>query len=70
MDDNKVVVGFGILWNPKEVSLYNFSATQHSLSAAFHILGTNIWGFITNVYGPHREEHKMQFLDSLRMITI
>ena len=66
---NKAARGIGILWYTKWVSLYNFSATQHSLSAAFHILGTDIQGFITNVYGPPRVEHKMKFLGSLRMIN-
>ena len=69
VDANKVVGGIGILWNPKEVSLFNFSATQHFLCAAFHILGTCIWGFMTNVYGLPRAEQKIQFLDSLRMIN-
>ena len=69
MDAKKAAGGIGILWNPREVSLPDFSATQHSLSAAFHILGTSIRGFMTNVYGPPREEQKMQFLDSLRMIN-
>ena len=69
VDANKVVGGIGILWNPKEVSLFNFSATQHFLYAAFHILGTCIWGFMTNVYGLPRAEQKIQFLDSLRMIN-
>ena len=59
----------GILWNLKEVFLYNFSKTQYSLSASFHIIGTDIRGFLTNVYGPPRAEQKVHFLDSLRMIN-
>ena len=69
VDVNKAVGGIGILCNPEEVSLYNFYATQHSLSTTFHILGTAIRGFITNVHGPPMAEQKMQFLDSLRMIN-
>ena len=69
VDAKKADGGIGILWNPKEVFLYNFSATQYSLAAVFHILGTGIRGFMTNVYGPLREKQKMQFLDSLRMIN-
>ena len=69
VDANKAAGSIGIRWNPKEVSLYNFSITQYSLSAAFHILGTDIRGFLTNVYGAPRAEQKMQFIDSLRMIN-
>ena len=61
MDVIKAAGRIGILWNPREVHLYNFAATQHSLSAAFHIIGTKIKGFITNVYGPPRAEQKVQF---------
>ena len=64
----KTVGGIGILWNPREVHLYNVAATQYSLSAAFHIIGMNIRGFLTNVYGPPRVKQKVQFLDSLGML--
>ena len=60
--------GIGILWNPRDVSLFEFYATHHSLSKKFHILGTSTRGFITNVYGPPRADHKRQFLDSLGML--
>ena len=56
VDAKKVAGGIGILWNPREVSLSDFSASRHSLSAAFHILGTSIRGFMTNVDGPPRAE--------------
>ena len=56
VDAKKVAGGIGFLWNPKEVFLYNFSRTQYSLSVSFHILGTGIRGFMTNVYCPPREE--------------
>ena len=68
VDAKGVARGIGILWNPREVSLFEFSATQLSLSAAFHILGTSTRGFITNVYDPPQVEHKVKFLDSLEML--
>jgi len=49
----------GILWNPWEVNFSGFVATPFSHSVEFHILGTRIKGFMTNVYGPPREEHKL-----------
>ena len=48
--------GLRILWNPWEVNLSGFIATSFSLSVDFHILGTRIKGFLTNVYGPPRVE--------------
>ena len=61
--------GMGILWNPWDVNFSSFVATPFSHSAEFHILGTRIKGFMTNVYGPPREEHKLSFLDSLSVIN-
>ena len=58
----------GILWIPREVNLSGFVATPFSLSIDFHILGTRIRGFFTNIYGPPREEQKLSFLDSLTFI--
>ena len=51
--------GLGILWNPHVVLLSGFLATTCTLSAEFHILGTRIRGFISNVYGPLREDQKL-----------
>ena len=48
--------GLAILWNPWVVLLSGFLATTCTLSAEFHILGTRIRGFISNVYGPPRDE--------------
>ena len=44
--------GLGILWNPRVVTLSGSLATNCTISADFHILGTRIRGFISNVYGP------------------
>ena len=60
--------GIGILWNPWEVNLSGFIATPFSLSADFHILGTKIKGFMTNVYGPSSAEQKLSFLDLFSVI--
>jgi len=58
--------GLGILWNPKAVRLEEFRATHFHLSASFHILGTNIRGTVTNIYGPSTTLNKPSFLDSLQ----
>ena len=59
------VGGLGILWNSPVVLLSGFLATTCTLSAEFHILGTRIRGFISNVYGPLRVDQKLEFLESL-----
>ena len=48
----------GILWNPIEVVVFEFTTTQFSLSATFQNLGTSTRGFMTNVYGPPGAEQK------------
>ena len=52
IDARGVVGGLGILWNPRVVSLSGFLTTNCTISVEFHILGTRIRGFISNVYGP------------------
>ena len=68
IDSRGVVGGFGILWNPREVNLSGFLETPFTLSAYFHVLGTRIKGFISNVYGTSRAEQKMVFVDSISKI--
>ena len=47
------VGGLGILWDPSRVTLSIFIAIRSSLSTEFQVVGTNIKGILTNVYGPH-----------------
>ena len=54
VDAKREARGIKILWNPREVSLSEFSVNQHSLSMPFHILGTSTRGFMTNMYDPPR----------------
>ena len=65
-----MIWGIGILWNPREVALSEFTAMDFSLLVAFQILGTSTRGFMTNVYGPPRAEQKVKFLESLGMLKL
>ena len=65
MDIVCIVGGLGIIWNPQEVSLHNFVASDFTLSAKFYIIGTRISGLITNIYGPFALARKIEFLNSL-----
>ena len=47
------------------VTLLGFLATNCTISADFHILGTRIRGFISNVYGPLKVVQKQAFIESL-----
>jgi len=47
------------------VALENFLASEFSLSAEFHIIGTKVRGVITNVYGPYMASRKHEFFESL-----
>ena len=55
----------GILWNPQIVTLSGFLTTTFSILAEFHILGTCIRGFISNVYGPSKANQKQAFIESI-----
>ena len=48
--------------------LSGFLATPFTLSIEFHIVGTRIRGFISNLYGPPRAEQKTAFLDLISYI--
>ena len=69
IDSKGVAGGLGILRNPREVNLSILLATSFSLSEDFHILGTRVKGFMTNVYGPLKAEQKFLFLDSFSIIN-
>ena len=48
--------------------LSGFLATPFTLSIDFHIIGTRIRGFISNLYGPLRDDQKTTFLDLISNI--
>ena len=65
IDARGVVGGEGIQWNPQIVTLLGFLTTTFSILAEFHILGTRIRGFISNVYGPSKVDQKQAFIESI-----
>ena len=64
-DVKGVVGGFTLLWNPNLVSISNLCTTSFSISGRFHILGSDIKGVVTNVYGPFQPSKKYSFLSNL-----
>jgi len=44
--------GLAILWDARKIQLNNIHANKNFIQAIFHLLGTNIYGHLTNVYFP------------------
>jgi hypothetical protein len=44
--------GLAIMWNPQEVSIFYSEATSHIFFVPFQLVGTNVGGIMSNVYGP------------------
>lgn len=65
IDANGTSGGIAITWNPNLLNLDNFTSTPHSLSTSFHILGTDLSGFVMNVYGPQSPSLKRILLDHI-----
>eukprot|EP00253_Pinus_taeda_P016325 PITA_16325 len=61
--------GLAIAWNPKVLTLQDFHATHFFIQASFHLIGTNIHGFLTNVYFPQVLHKKLALLDTLTVIN-
>jgi hypothetical protein len=54
-----------ITWNPSKIILNDFTTTRNSISTSFHLIGTDVHGFITNVYGPQTSDQKINLLNFL-----
>jgi hypothetical protein len=54
-----------IAWN-SEITLNDFMSTVNTLFSSFHILGTNIRGYLMNVYGPQIPDQKIRMIEYLK----
>lgn len=61
--------GLAIVWNTQAVTLTDFHASHHLIQAAFHILGTNIHGNLSNVYFPQDTGSKIALLDNIAALS-
>ena len=68
IDSNGSTEGLGIVWKTLEVILYGFFATRFSISNEFHVLGMNIGGILSNIYGHFSISPKQYFLESLKRL--
>lgn len=69
MDANGASGGLAILWDSRAMELTNFHAHRNFLQANFHILGTNQYGLLTNVYFPQETQRKEEILNSLSALN-
>jgi hypothetical protein len=61
--------GLALLWNPDTILLDNFFTSKWTITASFHLIGSNKQGYITNVYGPPRPGDKETFLQHMEWIA-
>jgi len=62
--------GLAIAWNTQALTLSDFHASHHLIQAAFHILGTNIHGNLSNVYFPQEAGNKIALLNTIEALNI
>eukprot|EP00253_Pinus_taeda_P027218 PITA_27218 len=61
--------GLAIAWNTQAIFLTDFHASHHLIQAAFHILGTNIHGNLSNVYFPQDAGSKKALLNTIEALS-
>lgn len=61
--------GLTVLWDAHSISLNDIHANKNFIQATFHIIGTNTYGHLTDVYFPKETMHKIETLDILLVIN-
>eukprot|EP00253_Pinus_taeda_P016454 PITA_16454 len=62
--------GLAILWDAGKIQLQNIHANKHFIQEIFHLLGTNIYGHITNVYFPQESQQKAEILETISHLNL
>eukprot|EP00253_Pinus_taeda_P028248 PITA_28248 len=62
--------GLAILWDARKIQLNNIHANKNFIQDVFHLLGTNIYGHLTNVYFPQETQQKEAILKSIEQLNI
>jgi len=65
IDDKGTAGGLAMLWNPSIVLLDGLFTSKWTITASFHLIGSNKLGYITNKYGPTKPGNKEFFLNHL-----
>lgn len=61
--------GLAVLWDARMIQLTNIHANKNFIQVLFHLLGTNIYGHITNLYFPQEIQHKADILNALTQLN-
>eukprot|EP00253_Pinus_taeda_P033177 PITA_33177 len=61
--------GLAIAWNSQTLTLSDFHASHCLIQAAFHIVGTNIHGNLSNSYFPQEAREKIALLHTLEALN-
>eukprot|EP00253_Pinus_taeda_P030389 PITA_30389 len=61
--------GLAIAWNTQAIALSDLHASHYFIQAAFHMIGTNIHGHLTNVYFPQDSGSKVALLNTLEALN-
>ena len=61
--------GLAIAWNTQALTLSDSHASHHLIQAAFHILGTNIHGNLSNVYFLQEVGNKIALLNTIEALN-
>jgi len=61
--------GLAIVWNSQALALSDFHASHNLIQAAFHIVGTNIHGNLSNVYFPQEAREKIALIHTLEALN-
>lgn len=69
MDSIGALGGLAIAWNAQAIVLICFHANHHITQANFHLIGTNVYAHLTNVYFPQAIDDKITTLDTLSLLN-
>jgi hypothetical protein len=58
-------VGLAIAWDPSIITLNAFTTTRNSISSSYHLIGMDMHGFITFLYGHQSVNQKTNLLNFL-----
>lgn len=62
--------GLAIAWNSQKIALTDLHASHNLIQVAFHIIGTNIHGHLSNVYFPQEAKEKIALLETIEILNL
>jgi hypothetical protein len=65
VDVARASVELAIAWDPSVITLNDFTTTRNSISSSYHLIGMDMHGFITFVYGHQSVDQKTNPLNSV-----